>query len=607
MGIRKGFYTGFFHIDSREWREIRMRMPEIKKKNGIQVQIDVMEKEEGLFLYRCKFTPEERKTEENGCSELTWSFPYLDCAGVWHPNCGFNRSIHADWAGYCRSMTASSAPILCLFSEDGRNRFTLAASEAKEIMEIRAGIHEEDGTVLLQVKVPDAYAAAEGTYEMEILLDRRDVPFYESIGNVSRWWEQDCGLMPIAAGESTREPVYSTWYSYHQELTDAEIEKECQLAAEIGFQTVILDDGWQTDDNNRGYAFCGDWEVSKNRFPDFGGHIQKVHDMGMKYMIWYSVPFLGRHAEKWDVFKDKMLCYQEEQKAGVLDPRYPEVREYLVETYVKGIRRWNLDGFKLDFIDEIVERKDSPAYNEAMDFRSVQEALDCLMIQIYEGISKENPDVMVEFRQRYIGPNMRKYGNMFRVTDCPDSAIRNRVGTVDLRMLSGRTAVHSDPLMWHVDEKPELAAIQIISSIFAAVQISVKLEDSTEEMKKMLRFWVHFMRENKDLLQKQQLRPQEPHNLYPVVWSVGKEQAIGAVYTENRIVALPEETDSYILLNGTKGKRMVFESEAEGTYEVLIKDCTGEVTESFIRKGKLALQPVQVPIAGQIYIRRNRL
>lgn len=582
-----------------------MQMPIIKKTDYLETKMDVIERQKDVFIFKCRFSMNENEAEANGCSEFTWVFPYLDCAGVWHPSCGFNRSINADWSGYYKSMTASSAPVMALFSEDGRNRYTVAVSEAKEIIEMKPGIHEEDGTVLLQIKVPEAYAAVTGKYELEVLIDRRDIPFYESIADVSKWWETDCGLTPIEPVESAREPVYSTWYNYHQELKDGEIEKECQLASEIGFKTVILDDGWQTDDNNRGYAFCGDWEVSKNRFPDFRGHIQRVHDMGMKYMIWYSVPFLGCKAKKWEQFKDKILYYADSMGAGVLDPRYPEVREYLVETYVKGMRQWNLDGFKLDFIDEIIAEKSTPQYNDKMDFQSVQEALNCLMLQVYEAISKENPKVMIEFRQRYIGPNMRRYGNMFRVTDCPNSAIRNRVGIVDLRMLSGTTAVHSDPLMWHLEEAPELAAIQIISSIFSTVQISVKLQDSTEEIRKMLCFWVEFMRKHKDLLQKEQLRPEEPHNLYPIVWTVGKEQAIGAVYTKNRVITLPKEVNDYIVLNGTKGTRMILESEAAGNYEVEVKDCMGEVTATFSHEGTMELYSVKAPVSGQIYIKRK--
>ena len=38
-------------------------------------------------------------------------------------------------------------------------------------------------------------------------------------------------------------------------------------------------------------------------------------------------------------------------RVGTLDPRFPEVREYLVQTYERVIGEWGFDGVKLDFID----------------------------------------------------------------------------------------------------------------------------------------------------------------------------------------------------------------------------------------------------------------
>ena len=54
-------------------------------------------------------------------------------------------------------------------------------------------------------------------------------------------------------------------------------------------------------------------------------------------------------------------------------------------------------------------------------------------------LRRVKPDVMIEFRQPYIGPLMRKYGNMFRAGDAPNAAVDNRVRTVDRRGPFGRT------------------------------------------------------------------------------------------------------------------------------------------------------------------------
>lgn len=375
-----------------------MELPVIKCNTNILAECHEKTLEMGVQVFRVSLNGNETVT-------ISWKVPYLDGCGIWHPRCGFNRYIGADWDNFLKSMTASSAPMFCIFNENRENRYTLAVSETKEIMDIRAGIHEEDGTLLLQVQVPASYLA-NGEKILEVRLDTRQLPFYRAIQEVAKWWEQECEITAIQTPGAAKDPVYSTWYSYHQKLKETEILEECRLAAELGFKTVILDDGWQTDDENRGYAFCGDWEVSKNRFPDFAGHIQKVHDMGM---------------------------------------------------------------------------------------------------------------------------------------------------------LSGKTAVHSDPLMWHVLEKPELAAIQVISSIFATPQISLKMRELSEDMRSMLKFWLEFMQKNKSLLQDEPICALEPQNLYPVVWTQKKEKAIIAVYSEERIIKIPDGVTECVILNGTKGNRMALE------------------------------------------------
>ena len=79
---------------------------------------------------------------------------------------------------------------------------------------------------------------------------------------------------------------------------------------------------------------------------------------------------------------------------------------------------------------------------------------------------------MIEFRQPYIGPLMRKYGNMFRAGDAPNAYVANRVRTIDLRLLSGETAVHSDMIMWHPDEPVERAALQLLNVMFSVGRVS---------------------------------------------------------------------------------------------------------------------------------------
>ena len=287
--------------------------------------------------------PSELITVEEGLQKLVYrfpvdtesftvamSFPYVDCAGVWHPFCRMERTNGADYGGYIQTMTSWSAPVVSVFNADSVNRCTVAVSEAKEQVRLYAGIREEDGMFHIKVEIPRIERENSDIREVVIWLDTRSASFARTLGAVSAWWETDCGMKAMEVPDDARMPMYSTWYSYHQKMEAGALEEECRLAKEAGFHSVIVDDGWQTDDNNRGYAFCGDWEACPGKFPDMPAHVAKVHELDMKYMLWYSVPFVGKNSHMWSRFENKLLYINEELGAGVLDPRYPEVRQYLI-------------------------------------------------------------------------------------------------------------------------------------------------------------------------------------------------------------------------------------------------------------------------------------
>ena len=108
-----------------------------------------------------------------------------------------------------------------------------------------------------------------------------------------------------------------------------------------------------------------------------------------------------------------------------------------------------------------------------------------------------DPEVMIEFRQPYIGPLMRKYGNMFRAGDAPNAYVANRVRTIDLRLLSGETAVHSDMIMWHPDEPVERAALQLLNVMFSVPQVSVRLGEIPRPHLDMVTFYTGYWSENR--------------------------------------------------------------------------------------------------------------
>jgi len=532
--------------------------------------------------------------------EIHWSLPLLDIQYEWYPQCRMRRALHVDWEPPVKTRVSIGAPVFCFYNGAARNRFTMALSDVVSIIDCTLGVREEDGHLYCNIRVPLDRNDRTREYSLTLYRDTSDISFAEALRRVSAWWETDCGLTPMNVPEAARLPLYSAWYSFHQNTIASELEAECALAVKAGMKTIIVDDGWQTGDGSRGYGYCGDWEVCPEKIPDMRAHVKAVHDLGMKYMLWYSVPFVGEYSKHWEQFKDKIL-YQSPNPtfhAGVLDPRYPEVRQYLIDTYLRALKEWNLDGFKLDFIDSFRAASKTPAPNDSMDYTSVEEAVVRLMSDIMRSLRAVKEDILIEFRQSYIGPAMRTYGNMFRVGDCPADAITNRVGVVDLRLLSGNTAVHSDMLMWHKDDPVENAARQILSAIFGVVQISVRLEEMPADHLQMISFWTDFMARHRDLLSAP-IEVESPHNLYPLVRSrLGNEEAV-ALY-DRHVVTLSDASTVY-LFNATADESLVLRSLHRRAMHAQVFDCMGRAVCS-MPLDSLPLHELSVPVSGYVLL-----
>jgi len=527
---------------------------------------------------------------------IYWEYPVINvhqrtCALAQPKLCGMGRPR-------TRCSAAHDAPVWSMFNYAGDNAMTLAVADAINTCELSAQHAEETGCLTCRIALFLDPVPPQTEYRTTIRFDTRPLKYYEILSDVSDWWARMSAYTPAPVPEHARLPMYSTWYGYHLDITPDAIEAECRIAKELGMESVIVDDGWQTEVKHRGYAYCGDWEAAPSKFPDMRAHVDRVHAIGMKYLLWFSVPFVGVHTEAYDRFRDKFLNPDPtgERQWFVLDPRFPEVREYLIGIYERCIAEFDLDGFKLDFVDCFTTHEETKdAFGDGRDYESVPEAADRLLTDVITRLRAIKPDVMIEFRQSYIGPAMRKYGNIFRVGDEPNNAGGNRVGSMLLRALSGNTAIHSDMVMWHYDDTVESAAMQLIHALFTVPQISVRLAEIPASHVAMIRRYLAFWREHRDVLFDGRIHPLQPQHAYPVVISETETKVAAAAYA-NGFVPLPEVGERTLLLaNGTLEGRVVIElPEAPGERRVQVWSCTGEC--ALDETWDLAAGPHSLPI-----------
>ena len=544
--------------------------------------------------------------EENAAAAVLFHLPCVDLQYMWQPDSRSKRVLDADWRLNIQSMLTNSAPVAVLFNGEGNNAYTFAHNEVRKITSVEFGVQDEGGSSSIAGKIEiglKQFGAQDHT-TLLIRADFRRVPFHEALNSVREWWEAVLPIHPMHVPDSARKPVYSSWYNFHKDILGDTLEKECRIAKEMGMDTIIVDDGWQAENNAKGYGFTGDWKPWPGKFPDFRAFVNRVHQIGMNVMLWYSVPFIGYFSANWERFKGMILRREERNNTGILDPRYPQVREFLKGVYVSALKDYDLDGLKLDFIDRF-QNPDLDEIQPGMDFACVQEAADAMMIDIRKALEAVKPGILIEFRQRYIGPCMRQFGNMFRVSDCPGDITTNRVGIADLRMLSGNTAVHSDMITWHDADQAEDAALQVLNTIFGVTQVSKILGNMRPDHKKMLSFWLSFARGNQKILQQSGFVPAEPQNLYPIITAGSKEEEIIGVYADNKVLHPDWRKKKIQLINATWQPKLIIYAQENTVLTLNTYDCMGQAVYNGEYTVSAGLHEIGVPRSGLAVLERK--
>jgi alpha-galactosidase len=234
------------------------------------------------------------------------------------------------------------------------------------------------------------------------------------------------------------------------------------------------------------------------------------------------------------------------------------------------------------------------------DIKSLPLAVDVLMKEVNRRLRKINPDVLIEFRQRYMGPAIRQYGNMIRCADCPADMASNRRRICNLRLTSGNTAVHGDMLVWSGDETPEGAALPILSSLFGVIQYSMVLQTIPERQREVVRHWLKFTQDHRDVLMRGDFRPHQPHAGFPVVEAENAAERVVAVYLAGTLAQSGELNKPVYLINATSAKSLVVELPCAAKVEYF--DTFGMNVGSARVSG--GLQRLDVPVSGYALIKK---
>ncbi len=561
---------------------------------------ELLHEQDGIYTYQFAVKSDQPASPQP--MTLRWRLPSFNMKGVWKSGGLHDKRQQYDWElVHLQSRISVDAPVISVFGHDDSNAITFACSDAINLLEMNALLREEDNHLYCHVTFFRERHPEISEYQAQIRVDMRSVLYSEALQDISKWWATFDALKPSPTPALAKAPLYSTWYQFHQDLDEEILLQECTIAASYGYELIILDDGWQTMDNNRGYDYTGDWQP--DRFPDMKGFVERVHQTGMKFGLWYSVPFCGPKSKAYHRFKGKFLT-ENHRWAPVFDPRYPEVRAYLINTYTTALKEWNLDAFKLDFIDDFKVYPETVLTKEnGRDYANVNAAVDRLLTDVMNSLKAIKSDIAIEFRQKYVGPTMRKFGNMFRAFDCPNDGVSNRIRVTDVKLLCGETAVHADMVKWHREEKVEIAAFQVLHCFFGVPQMSIHLRNYPKDHLAMVQFYNAYWKKHADIILDGQFTAQNPLANYPILKSTKGGHSIIGVYDDVFATITNEHTID--LLNGKMSEAIVVKNTGEAAdFELVVWDCMGKAGRSERITLAKGVSEIDVKTSGMIRLRR---
>jgi len=510
---------------------------------------------------------------------------------TWGPLNGRDHSIRQWWfPNGVSSVYQCGSPLLSTMDSEGVNRVTVALSDtfSRSALTVSVDDLNQRDEIIFTVETQ-----GEGAL---LRVDRRAIDYCDAIYEAGEWMRSFLPDGQIRVPDNAELPLYSSWYNFHQEPEQYLLEKELELASKIGFKTFILDDGWQFEGKNTGaYQLCGEWNLAKDKFPDFKGFCDRVHSYGVKILMWFAVPFVGFDSPEYVRLKDKIAFDNKPFGAGVLDIRYPAMRKHILGILERYVRKYGIDGLKLDFIDAFnMEAEHLPPFNDEMDVKTLDLAAVLLMDEIYARMTALDPDFMFEFRQNYIGASIVNRCNMLRVGDCAADPITNRVGIVALRLVNGGTAIHSDMLLWGKCESTLNCQRQLLNILFSVPQISVRLTEIPEEQFDLVRRFVKYWTENRDVLLHGKFRAYHPESNYTIMTAETDEKKITVLHAEPLFTPAEKTED---IFNNTACDYMV--SSTDDKFNYTIYDLYGNVTETGVSGNERRLN---VPRGGMLKI-----
>ncbi len=161
-------------------------------------------------------------------------------------------------------------------------------------------------------------------------------------------------VLPGYGDDEFRPVLYNGWEACYFELSEEKQMELAKLAAAIGVELFVVDDGWfGARRNDR--AGLGDWTVSPEVFPrGLKPLISEVHQLGMKFGLWVEPEMVNADSDLYRAHPEWILHFPGRPRDDgyrnqlILDFGRAEVVDHIFQVLETLVRENGIDFFKWD-------------------------------------------------------------------------------------------------------------------------------------------------------------------------------------------------------------------------------------------------------------------
>ena len=471
--------------------------------------------------------------------------------------------ISLPWGVEERTFATWSFPFIALLNRDDVNRFCIGFMDHVRAADIRQSCYDEDAAV--ELSRPSSRPPSGGTASTcrgrRAISSTRCAPSPASTTAFTR-----CGSPGRPRPPGTRSGVPGTGSRGTSTPVTSSAWRRCSGTGGSGRSSSTTAGSCATTSTRR----RGTTPRTRASSPTWPGWPGRVQEAGLRILLWCAPIFrLGEISGEPFVAEHLFHPQGQEHPEQFLCPRSPRVRAYAARMVGHLLRIYPVDGLKIDFIDPLRELASRPCQAaHEHDIDDCGEAVQALLAEMHRSITAVRPDALIEFRMNYSTLATRPFATSHRAQDAPFDTDHIRRMCTRLRSYildpgagrEGNVAPHTDPAYWLPEEPVENVARFMASLVTSAVpMLSMDLRALPEEHRRLVRAWLAWYREHRDLLlfgRHRVLGADAHHSLF----SVHKgEEALWGIFTPDApgVFELPSpQVRRLWILNGSSRGRL---------------------------------------------------